>query len=206
MDLATQAAQSALSRSGVAPESIGACIVATVSPDSMTPSTANMVAARLRLPLDIPSFDIGAACSGFLYALQVAQGLLTPARPYAIVVGCEVLSRLLDFTDRSTCVLFGDGAGAAVVKRCEDAGYYSVLGAEADPEAILVEGPAAPKSTIHMDGRKVFRFAVQAIPKVIHALLEQSGLSLSDIDEVVCHQANSRIIDHVIKKAQGRSR
>jgi 3-oxoacyl-[acyl-carrier-protein] synthase-3 len=201
VSLATAAAQEALARSQVSPEAIGACIVATVSPDSMTPSTANLVAANLGLPLDIPSFDIGAACSGFLYALRVAQGLLTdPARPYALIVGCEVLSRLMDFSDRSTCVLFGDGAGAAVVKRDDQAIFYSLLGAEADSGAIHVDGPAAPRSVIRMDGRKVFRFAVQAIPRVIDGLLAQSGMALSDFDEVVCHQANARIIDHVVKK------
>ncbi|MDD4508963.1 MAG: ketoacyl-ACP synthase III [Eubacteriaceae bacterium] len=199
--LATLAGKRALAKSGIPKEKIGACIVATVGPDTMSPSTANKVAFNLGLSPDIPSFDISAACSGFMYALRIAQGLIAEGdRPYALIIGCEVLSRQLDFTDRSTCVLFGDGAGAVIAAARKDALFVTTLGSWADDTAIHVPGPAASSPYASMDGRKVFRFAVKIVPKVIDRLLTQSGLSLDAIDQVVCHQANARIIDHVVKK------
>ena len=153
----------------------------------------------LGLPEDRPALDVNAACSGFIYGTAVARGLLaTLGGRYALVVGCEALSRLMDQTDRSTCVLFGDGAGAAIFERC-DAPFAITLGARGD-EAIHAGGPCRTGSApISMDGRAVFRFAVDALPRCLHKVLEETQLTLDEVDWVVCHQANSRIIDHCVK-------
>lgn len=200
-DLAILAAKRALAVSGIAPEQIGAVVVATITGDTTSPSTANRVALALGVQPNTPSFDISAACSGFVYALKVAQGMIADEsdRPYAVVVGVEALSRDLDFTDRSTCILFGDGAGAVVVKSDPDAPFDAVLGAESDP-AIGVPGDINKTEFITMDGRKVFRFAVRIIPKVIKDYLAKTGETLDDYDQVIFHQANSRIIEHAAKK------
>ena len=199
--LAEQAARRALERGGVDPKELCACIVATVTPDHAAPTTACLLQQRMGLPEDIPCFDMNVGCTGFIYALQVARGfLLQSGRPYALVIGAESLSRITDFTDRSTCVLFGDGAGAVVLTLEEGSLYACTLGARGDSEAIFIEGPDAERTYIHMDGQRVFRFAVEAVPRCIHTLLEQSGLSLEEIDWFVPHQANKRIIDHVAKK------
>ena len=199
-DLAEQAARRALERGKVDVGDLCACIVATVTPDCSAPTSACLLQQRLDLPEDIPCFDMNVGCTGFIYALQVARGfLLQSGRPYALVIGAEVLSRVTDFTDRGTCVLFGDGAGAAVVTLA-DSPYACTLGARGDAEAIFIEGPGPERPYIHMDGQKVFRFAVEAVPHCIRVLLEETGLTLADIDWFVPHQANKRIIDHVAKK------
>ena len=200
--LAVSAARQALQRSGLPAQAIGCCVCATLSGDHATPSTACLVQKALDLPEDIPVLDVNAACSGFVYGAAVARGLLaqTGGR-YALVVGCEQLSRLLDMTDRSTCVLFGDGAGAAVFELvpAADAPFAVTLGARGS-FAIEAGGPGPDPSRVTMDGRAVFRFAVDAIPRCTDALLHQSGRTLADMDWIVCHQANARIIDHCIKK------
>ena len=199
-DLAEQAARRALERGKVDVGDLCACIVATVTPDCSAPTSACLLQQRLDLPEDIPCFDMNVGCTGFIYALQVARGfLLQSGRPYALVIGAEALSHITDFTDRGTCVLFGDGAGAAVVTLA-DSPYACTLGARGDAEAIFIEGPGPERPYIHMDGQKVFRFAVEAVPHCIHVLLEETGLGLEDIDWFVPHQANKRIIDHVAKK------
>ena len=199
-DLAEQAARRALERGKVDVGDLCACIVATVTPDHSAPTSACLLQQRLGLPEDIPCFDMNVGCTGFIYALQVARGfLLQSGRPYALVIGAESLSRITDFTDRGTCVLFGDGAGAAVVTLA-DSLYACTLGARGDTEAIFIEGPGPERPYIHMDGQKVFRFAVEAVPHCIHTLLKETGLGLEDIDWFVPHQANKRIIDHVAKK------
>ncbi len=200
-DLAAGAASAALERGEVDVKDLCACIVATVTPDCSAPTSACLLQQRLGLPEDIPCFDMNVGCTGFIYALQVARGfLLQSRRPYALVIGAEALSHITDFTDRGTCVLFGDGAGAAVVTLEEGSLYAWTLGARGDAEAIFIEGPGPERPYIHMDGQKVFRFAVEAVPHCIHALLEETGLGLEDIDWFVPHQANKRIIDHVAKK------
>ena len=199
-DLAEQAARRALERGKVDVGDLCACIVATVTPDCSAPTSACLLQQRLDLPEDIPCFDMNVGCTGFIYALQVARGfLLQSGRPYALVIGAEALSHITDFTDRGTCVLFGDGAGAAVVTLA-DSPYACTLGARGDAEAIFIEGPGPQRPYIHMDGQKVFRFAVEAVPHCIRVLLEETGLRLEDIDWFVPHQANKRIIDHVAKK------
>lgn len=200
LTLAAGAARQALERSGIDPADLGCVLCATVSPDYATPSLACLVQAELGLPEDIPVLDVNAACSGFLYAVAAARGFLAQSgRPYALVIGCEVLSRLMDMTDRSTCVLFGDGAGAAVFEAVPDVLFASMQGARGG-RAILANGPGPLAPQLTMDGRAVFRFAVEAIPRCIDGILAQTHLTLDDIDWVVCHQANERILDHCIKK------
>ena len=199
--LAIAAAKQALARSGLAPADIACCICATLSAPDATPSVACQVQAALGLPETCPALDINAACSGFLYGTAVARGLLaTLGGQYALVIGCEALSRLMDPADRSTCVLFGDGAGAAIFELAADPTPFAVmLGARGDA-AIHAGGPSrAGSAPITMDGRAVFRFAVDALPKCLHAVLDETQLTLDDLSWVVCHQANSRIIDHCIK-------
>lgn len=199
--LAISAAKQALARSGLAPAQIGCCICATLSAPDATPSVACQIQAALSLPENCPALDVNAACSGFLYGTAVARGLLaTMGGRYALVVGCEALSRLIDPTDRSTCVLFGDGAGAAVFELTSASVPFAVtLGARGDA-AIHAGGPSREGSApITMDGKAVFRFAVDALPRCLHAVLEETGKTLDELDWVVCHQANSRIIDHCVR-------
>ena len=166
----------------------------------LPPSVACRVQAALGLPENRPAFDVNAACSGFIYAIAAAHGLLnTLGGRYALVIGCEALSRMVDPTDRTTCVLFGDGAGAAILELAEDVPFAVTLGARGS-EAIRVGGPAAcDTASITMDGKAVFRFAVETMPRCLQTVLERSQKTLADLDWVVCHQANSRIIDHCIK-------
>ncbi len=198
--LAIEAAKKALDASGLMPEEISCVITATISGDYATPSVSCMIQKVLGLREDIPAMDINAACSGFIYAMTTARALLMSMnKKYALVIGVEQLSRLLDMTDRSTCVLFGDGGGAAVIEIEEELPYSGVLGAKGGRE-ILCGGAGMDRMKIEMDGKAVFRFAVTAMPHCIESVLEQSSLTLGDIDYVICHQANSRIIDHCVKK------
>ena len=197
--LAIEAAKNALADSGVDKSEIGCLLVATSSGEYAMPSTACLVHKALELPENIPVMDIGAACAGFLYAVDTAHALLMAhGGKYAIVVGAEQMSHVLDMTDRNTCVLFGDGAGAAVLALAEDAEYYSVVGSRGDL-AIQVGGPLR-SIPMTMDGQNVFRFAVSTLPMCVDKLLEKSGLALEDVDWVVCHQANQRIIDASIRR------
>ena len=201
--LCLAAARQALERSGVDPGQIGVCVVATLTPDWLTPAAACVLQKELGLEEDTVCFDLNAACSGFVYALHTAQCLLAAApRKYGLVLGAEVLSRVTDYTDRSTCVLFGDGAGAAVVEWREDyPSIHAVLGCRGNTESLLIPGVAvgAP-SYIHMDGQPVFRFAVETVPRCITQVLERAGLEVGDVERFVFHQANQRIIDMAVKK------
>ena len=197
--LAREAARKALEKSGISLDELGAVIVATLSGDYSTPSVATQMQERLGLPKDIPFFDMNAACSGFPYAIEMARSYLVanPTHKYALVTGVEELSKLLDKDDRSTNILFGDGAGSVVVSLCDDS-YAQVLGAESSL-AINCLGAKSDESYIRMDGKEVFRFAVRVLPYLINTTLEKAGLTADDIDWFVCHQANKRIVDHVVK-------
>ena len=200
---ALAAAKTAMDRAGVGPEDIGVCVAATFTPDHATPSLACELHQRLGLAETTPAFDVNAACTGFLHALETARCLLAAGRlraPCALVVGSEALSRITDFTDRSTCVLFGDGAAAAVIRLTDNAPYACVLGARGDAQILRSGGAGAADRFIHMDGQAVFRFAVDAVPRCIGAVLAQAGMTLEEVDHVICHQANSRIIDYVVRK------
>lgn len=205
VSMSIDAANAAITLSGISKDEISCVICATISGDYATPSVACMVQKALNLPEDIPVLDVNAACSGFIYALCVARGLLEGSdKKYGLVIGMEQLSKLLDMTDRTTCVLFGDGGGAVVIERDEKALFRQVLGARGGME-ISCLGTGYDKSYVKMDGKAVFRFAVWAMPKCIDDLLaieDGNDIKLSDIDHVVCHQANSRIIDHVVKKSK----
>ena len=204
LDLAVAAGRQALERSGIDRTKIGACIVTTIGADHVTPSCACLLQKALDLPELTPCFDMNSACAGFPYGLRVMQGMLTPERPYGLLVSCETLTRFTDFTDRSTCVLFGDGAGAAVLEWSADApDLGAVLGARSDDKVLYAPGAGSPEpSYIRMEGQPVFKFAVDIIPKCISGVLENTGLTLDQVDYLVMHQANERILDHVIRKME----
>ncbi len=198
--LAADAARQAIQAAGISTDDIGICITATMSPPFATPSVSCILQRELELPQDVFAFDLNAACSGFVYALETANALLAAnPKPFALVVGCEALSKITDFTNRSTCVLFGDGAAAVLLQRSQSP-FFALHGAKGDTAALQCGGYGADTQHLEMDGRAVFRFAVDAIPTCIQGILEQAALSLEQIDYVVCHQANRRIIDHVVRQ------
>ena len=201
--LCAAAARQALDKAGVAPEEIGACIVATVSPDTIVPSAACALQRELGLPNDIICFDLNAACTGFLFALHTMECLLNSSpRKYGLVVGAEVLSRMVDWNDRSTCILFGDGAGAAVVECRQDwPSISAVLGCHGDENILRIAGPGTGEpAVIQMEGTRVFKFAVEAVPWCVDQVLARTGKTMDDVDFFVFHQANARIIDLVVRK------
>ena len=202
-DLCVNAARAALKKAGVSPAEIGACIVATVSADTVVPSAACMLQKALGLPEDTPCFDLNAACTGFVYALHTMECLLNAApRKFGLVVGTEALSKVVDWTDRSTCILFGDGAAAAVVE-CRE-GWPSigaVLGSRGNDTLLRLPGLGRGEpNVLSMEGTQVFKFAVETVPACMDAVLAKSGLTIDDIDFFVFHQANARIIDLAVRK------
>ncbi|MDX8336670.1 MULTISPECIES: beta-ketoacyl-ACP synthase III [Cetobacterium] len=213
-DLAAEAAKKALKNAGVSVEEIDMIIVATATPDYNLQNTACIV-QELIGAVNAGAVDVSAACSGFVYALTMAKGLVASGiNKKILVIGAEVLSRCVDMQDRNTCVLFGDGAAAAIVTEVEE-GYGMVsqfLGAEADLKGSLrtpAGGTRKPLSQevldersnfIQMKGQDVFKFAVKALPKATLEALEQGGFKAEDIDMVFPHQANSRIIESASKR------
>lgn len=194
-DLAYQAALNAIEKAKFDKEMIDAIIVATITPDFASPSMAAVVQARLGLNhRDITCFDINAACTGFVYALQVAAALLnSPKYRHILVIGAETLTKIMDYTDRNTCILFGDGAGALLVGRGQahqTVSFYTA--SEGDMEDVL-----SVKEVLRMQGRRVFKFAINAIEKSINRLLELDGSRLDMVTKIIPHQANYRIIEGV---------
>ena len=201
--LIAAAARDALTEAGIGPDQVGACIVATVTPENLVPSAACALQRDLGLPEDIPCFDLNAACTGFLFALHTMECLLNASpRKFGLVVGAENLSRCLDWTDRSTCVLFGDGAGAAVVESREGwPSISAVLGCHGNSELLYLPGPeSAEHSYLSMEGTRVFKFAVEAVPWCMDQVLKRAGKTMEDVDFFVFHQANARIIDLAVRK------
>lgn len=201
--LCTEAARRALERSGISPDEIGACIVATITPECLTPSTACLIQKSLGLSSHIPCFDLNAACTGFVAALHTMECLLNASdKKYGLVIGGEALSHIVDWEDRSSCILFGDGAGAAVVE-CRE-GWPSIgayLGAHGNDQFLFAPGPGGnTDGFLQMEGTKVFKFAVETVPYCIDRVLMNHKLSMEDVDQFVFHQANARIIDSVMKK------
>jgi 3-oxoacyl-[acyl-carrier-protein] synthase III len=206
-DLALPAAQQALEQAGSDGKDIDLLIVATVTPDMMFPSTAAILADRLGAA-DAAAYDLSAGCTGFMYALAQAYGMLAGGLARrALVVGGDVLSRILDWSDRSTLVLFGDGAGAVVLEPSEEAGFLAFeLGADgAGGEHLWLPGSGSrlfddPDQYVKMNGREVFKFATRVLVSSGEAVLERGGVGIEDVDVYVPHQANVRIIDHATKK------
>lgn len=203
ISLCTQAAQSALEKAGIRPEEIGVCIVATLTPDELVPAAACTLQQKLGLPEDTLCFDLNAACSGFLFGLHTMECLLAASpRKFGLVLGAEVLSRILNWEDRGTCILFGDGAGAAVVEwRAEWPSISAVVGTRGDNNLLRVAGvETGERSYIQMDGTKVFKFAVETVPRCMDQVLAKAGITAEDVDLFVFHQANARIIDLAVRK------
>jgi len=211
-DLATEAARRALEAAGVAAEKIELIIVATVTPDMPFPATACLVQDRLEAK-NSAAFDLNAACSGFLYALAVAaQFIRTGSYRYVLVIGAETISKITDWTDRSTCVLFGDGAGAVVVAggECNGRGILDINlytdGALHDALYIPAGGSRLPASRetvenrlhyIKMRGNETFKVAVRSLAEATRHILADNGYTVEDVDLFIPHQANKRIIDAV---------
>ena len=201
VDLALEAARKAIEGAGIDKSEIGVFIVATFTPDYACPSMSCILHEQLGLRTDIPSFDLGAACAGFVYSLRIASSLLENATaPYALIIGSEQISTRLDMTDRNTCVLFGDGAGAAIVRLKPGTQLHSVWGSEGMKDVLGCTGQNMGKPYIFMDGQRVFKNAVKRMGDAAREVLEMSEMTIDDIDYVVCHQANERIIDSVCKK------
>jgi len=193
VDMAYYAAMDAINKGSIKKEDIDLIIVATITGEQKTPSIANAVQMRLGIETAM-SFDINAACTGFIYALEVASALLsTFAYNRALVIGSETLTKIVDYTDRNTCILFGDGAGAAIVERSKDASYFF---SQAKPD---YNDYLTVKKYIHMDGKRVYIFAVDAMATSIEKVLEKANLTIDDIDAIIPHQANERIVQAVSK-------
>ena len=198
-DLAYEAARLALEKAGIDKEQLCGCVVCTVSPDAVAPTVASATQARLGLRDDLPCFDMNAGCSGFIYGMQLSRGLLLQdERPYVLLIGAESLSQVTDFQDRSTCILFGDGAGAAVLTLEEGRLYAGIQGARGET-TITIGGDRDKRPLIHMDGQAVFRFAVESFVRAVTTLTQRTGLTLDQIDWFIPHQANRRIVEAAAK-------
>lgn len=197
LSLALEASRRALGvagAQGVRPGQIGLVICATTSSENRCPSLASLLQRDLGLRSNLLAFDLNAACSGFMYAFVTAAQLVGQGS-YALVVGSEVLSRLTDFSDRNTCVLFGDGAGAVVMApSLEGAPFYWAAESHGDDEVLSIT------DYIHMDGQAVFKFAVEALVGNIRSVAGAARLALTDVDHFICHQANERIIAAAAKR------
>ena len=205
-DLAAAAARLALADANVSPDEIDLIIVATTTPDMQFPSTATIVQHKLGIS-GCPAFDVQAVCAGFMYALTTANAYIKSGMATKVlVIGADVFSRILDWNDRATCVLFGDGAGAVVLGASEtrgiigsqlhaDGAYLDLLNVPAQMNAGRIEG----EPFVKMDGPGVFKFAVKQLAAVADEVIQQAGLTSNQIDWLVPHQANKRIIDATAK-------
>jgi 3-oxoacyl-[acyl-carrier-protein] synthase-3 len=215
-DLALRAARIALERAELRAEDLDAIIVATITPDTVMPACAVYLAKGLGLHRT-PAFDLSAACSGFIYGVAVASAFVrSGAYRHVLVVGAETLSRIVDFTDRNTCILFGDGAGAVIISRAEEGGpsrivdsYLCADGHGSD----LIDLPAggarlpashdtveAKKHYLRMQGREIFKFATRSMVELIETALQRNHLAPNDLGLVIPHQVNYRIIEAALKK------
>lgn len=205
-DLAYLASLKALESAGVQAGELDLIIVATTTPDMVFPGVATILQEKLGIP-GVPAFDVQAVCAGFVYALATANGYIKSGMAKRVlVVGAEVMSRLLDWSDRRTCVLFGDGAGAVVLgdsaepgilhaKLAADGRYRDILKTEAQ----IADGGVSGAPFLHMDGPAVFKFAVKALSDIAEKTLAEAGVAQADIDWLVPHQANLRIIESTAK-------
>ncbi|WP_370651477.1 beta-ketoacyl-ACP synthase III [Luteitalea sp. TBR-22] len=214
-DLAAEAARAAIARAGLTPADIDVIIVGTTTPDTIFPSTACLLQHKIGAS-KAWGFDLGAACSGFTYALTTAAGFVSAGMAkHALVVGADVMSSIIDYTDRTTCVLFGDGAGAVIVSPSPGDGLglidftHEVDGSGGPALCMPAGGSKMPASHetvdkrmhyVHQDGQTVFRFAVRKNEEVCKRLLERNGLTSADLDLFVSHQANKRIIESAAQR------
>lgn len=210
-DLATKAAKMAIENAKIDPKDIDLLICATMTPDNITPSTACIIQGKLGLQdVKMMAFDLSAACTGFVYALQVASYMLSEYT-CALVVGVDLNSKIVDYTDRNTCILFGDGAGAVVMSQEEsDKQMFHYANATGDMQGQLI-CPGLPTHDLlkngsheigylYQNGSEVFRFAVKALQEAVEAVLEKANMRIEDIDVLIPHQANIRIINNVTKR------
>ena len=197
-DLGTKAAKIALERANLTAKDIGAVICATISPDHFCmPSTACKIAKNLGINA-ITAFDISAACTGFIYLLELAKSLIeSGSKKNVLIIGAEKLSKIVDWTDRTTCILFGDGAGAAVVSAGEENEIIDVHTAADGNYAELLITPGGEEKFIKMSGNEVFKVAVQTLTKDVVEILERNKIPSDKIDLFIPHQANLRIIEAV---------
>ena len=212
-DLAVEASKKALNQAGLSAEEIDLIIVATVTPDNFTPSTACIVQDKLGAK-NAWAFDINAACTGFIYALKLGRSLIRSGEAKnALIIGAETLSKALNWEDRGSCVLFGDGAGAIVLTSTEeDCGIKCVNvksdGSKGDSLVIqglplnspFKDGREVSENYINMNGREIFKFATKVMEESIVEILEKENIKIEDIDAIIPHQANLRIIDYVVKR------
>ena len=205
-DLAVQAAKAALADAGVEASEIDLIIVATATPDMQFPATATMVQHKLGVG-GCPAFDVQAVCAGFMYAISTANAYIKSGMSKkALVIGAEVFSRIMDWSDRTTCVLFGDGAGAVVLGASDEPGIiHSKLQADGTyldmlkVPAQMANGEIVGSPFLKMDGQAVFKFAVKTLAQAAEDVLHEAGMSADEVDWLVPHQANKRIIDSTAK-------
>ncbi len=209
-DLAVHAARKALEMAGKTPADVDLVIVASSTPDfhGSFPSTACIVQQKLGMANGSAAFDVAAVCSGFVYAVSTADAFIRAGNhKRVLVIGAEVFSRIVDFNDRTTCVLFGDGAGAVLLEASNEPGILGAKlhadGSHADILSIpgnLANGAVAGSGFLHMDGPAVFKLAVSVLEKVAHEVLDHAGVAADQIDWLVPHQANIRIMNGTAKK------
>jgi 3-oxoacyl-[acyl-carrier-protein] synthase-3 len=211
-DLATKAALAALADAGLRPDDIDAIVLATSTADLTFPSAATMVQAKLGMTRGF-AFDVQAVCAGFVFALTNANALILAGQAKTVlVIGAETFSRLMDWSDRSTCVLFGDGAGAVILRGEEQPGTKDdrgILSSDLNSDGrykdlLYVDGGVSTKSTGHlrMEGKEVFRHAIEKLAETAHRALDKAGMTSDDVDWIVPHQANIRIIQGTAKRMQ----
>ncbi len=216
-DMATLAARNALENAGIDAEGLDLIVVATLTPDTLTPSAANLVHRNLLKGRSVPSFDLNAACSGFVYGLEVVTSLMkTGTYRRALLVGAESLTRFMDYEDRSTSILFGDAAGAVILESTDDPGGVLATTIASDGQFHdLIEIPGGgsrrPPSLymltqrqpfVRMNGRQVFKVAVQSLEQISRDTLAKVGWEIGDVDHVIAHQANRRILDAVRERLE----
>jgi 3-oxoacyl-[acyl-carrier-protein] synthase-3 len=214
-DLASKAALLALKDANISATDIDMILLATMTPDSMLPNNASIIQKNIGA-INATCFDINAACSGFLFALNTTHAYLSSGMcKNILVIGAETLSKIVDWSDRASCVLFGDGAGAMVVTADDTKAFYSVSGSDGSKGHVLTGGATLLKNMLvnseetnimtdnyymHMDGQEVFKFAVTKVPECINEVLTKANLTAEDIDCFILHQANVRIISSVAKR------
>lgn len=193
-DMAQAAAEQALKEAGIDRTQVGLLLVCTFSPDRESPTVSCDIAGKLGLDEEVMAVDLNGGCTGFIYGCNLANAMLSikEGKKYAVVVGSERISPLINMTDRSTCVLFGDGAGAVVLEHDEDKNFTAITGCVSDDDVLWCD---SRNGGISMKGQEVYRFAVSKVCYAIEKILSKSGCSHEEIDYYVCHQANERIID-----------